>query len=354
MSVKAKKFLRKLISLSGVLFFCMAAGMLYWQLKDYSARDILSAILSLPIENLILAGVACIIGYLALGFYDYLALRYVDKKVVWWKWLMAGVLGFAVSNNAGHAVISGGAVRYRLYMRWRVRAGEILKMLIFSGFTYFLGASAIVVIGYFLVPHSYFEGSIGATVGIKALFYFCVAALTVYFLGTIFFKNKKIQIKNAKLKIPSTKTAIIQTTLGIIDSLMAGMVLYFCLIPFVDIPFRIFIGLFVIAQTAGVFSQVPGGIGVFESVFLLALPNDVDKATIFGGLLAYRIIYYLLPLIGIGGVFFIYERCLRARMKAWLAVAKSKIPQMPQMPKRSPGKKESPKKTKAPNKKKKK
>ena len=84
-------------------------------------------------------------------------------------------------------------------------------------------------------------------------------------------------------------------------------------------------GLFAIAQTTGVFSQVPGGIGVFESVFLLALPDAVDKANIFGALLAYRIIYYVLPLIGVGGLFFIYERWLRARMKRWLNEAKEKI-----------------------------
>jgi uncharacterized membrane protein YbhN (UPF0104 family) len=98
-------------------------------------------------------------------------------------------------------------------------------------------------------------------------------------------------------------------------------VLYFCLIPFVDIPFTTFIGLFVIAQTAGVFSQVPGGIGVFESIFLLALPGDIHRANIFGALLAFRIIYYVLPLIGAGGLFIIYEQWLRAQMKKWAAAA---------------------------------
>ena len=77
------------------------------------------------------------------------------------------------------------------------------------------------------------------------------------------------------------------------------------------------------------FSQVPGGIGVFESIFLLALPDTVDKADIFGALLAYRIIYYVLPLIGAGGLFFIYENWLRTRMKKWMREAKEKIPQIP-------------------------
>ena len=58
----------------------------------------------------------------------------------------------------------------------------------------------------------------------------------------------------------------------------------------------------------------------------VALPDGVDKANIFGALLAYRIIYYVLPLMGIGSLFFVYERWLRAKMKQWLAEAKEKIP----------------------------
>ena len=41
-------------------------------------------------------------------------------------------------------------------------------------------------------------------------------------------------------------------------------------------------------------------------------------------LLAYRIIYYVLPLLGVGGLFVIYERWLRARIKKWRAMAHDK------------------------------
>lgn len=325
MSAKAKRAFKKIISWAGVVFFILAAGMLYWQLRDYSLMDIARALWSIPAVNFILACIACLAGYMTLSIYDYLALRYVgkNKSVSWWKWMLAGSLGFAISNNAGHAVVSGGAIRYRLYTRWRVRGGEILKMLVFSGFTYFLGCTAVVVLGYFLVPHSLFEGSVGATVGIHGLFIFCLAALIAYFAMTVFFRGKSVRLGEIRFQVPSTGTATIQMILGALDTVLAGLVLYFCLIPFVQIPFGTFIGLFVIAQTAGVFSQVPGGIGVFESIFLLALPDGVSKASIFGALLAYRIIYYVLPLIGAGGLFFVYERWLGARMKRWVAEAKA-------------------------------
>ena len=328
MSAKTKRFIKKLISYSGIFFFILAAGMLYWQPRNYSLRDIVHAIMAIPLTNLALACVACLAGYFALALYDYLALNYVgeNKKVSWWKWMLAGMLGFAISNNAGHAVVSGGAIRYRLYTRWRVRSGDIVKMLTLSGFTYFLGAAAIVVIGYFLVPHDIFNRSAGLSMGLNWLFGVCLAAIVAYFVMTVFFHNKTIKIAQLKFQVPTTKMAVMQMGLGITDSVLAGLVLYFCLAPFVDIPFGTFIGLFVIAQTAGVFSQVPGGMGVFETVFLVALPETVDKANIFGALLAYRIIYYVLPLIGVGGLFFIYERWLRARMRRWIDDAKQKLP----------------------------
>lgn len=326
MSAKTKRLFKKIISYSGVFFFILAVGMLWWQLRDYSLRDIAHAILDIPLVNLFAACLACLLGYLALSLYDYLALNYVGGRVTWWKWMLAGMLGFAISNNAGHAVVSGGAIRYRLYTRWRIRGGDILKMLTISGFTYFLGASAIVVIGYFLIPDAVFENSVGISMGLNTLFIFCAAALFAYFLMTVLFRKKSVKIGQIKFQVPTTKLACYQTVLGITDSVLAGLVLYFCLTPFVHIPFGTFIGLFVVAQSTGVFSQVPGGIGVFESVFLLALPDSVDKANIFGALLAYRIIYYVLPLVGAGSLFFVYERWLRSRMKRWLAEAKEKIP----------------------------
>lgn len=323
MSVKAKRFIKKLISYAGIFFFILAAGMLWWQLRNYSFHDILAAIFAIPKRNLVAACIACFAGYLALALYDFLALNYVGagQRVSWWKWMLAGMLGFAISNNAGHAVVSGGAIRYRLYTRWRVTGGDILKMLTFSGFTYFLGCAAIVIIGFFLIPSDVLSQSAGAHMGLGALFVFCLGVLLAYFGMTVFFHDKQIKIGQIIFKIPQPKTAVLQTVLGITDSVLAGMVLYFCLIPFWNISFGTYIGLFVIAQTTGVFSQVPGGIGVFETIFLLALPDNVDKATVFGALLAYRIIYYVLPLLGIGGLFVIYERWLRARVRKWRAMA---------------------------------
>jgi uncharacterized membrane protein YbhN (UPF0104 family) len=52
-----------------------------------------------------------------------------------------------------------------------------------------------------------------------------------------------------------------------------------------------------LAQLAGIISNVPGGLGVFETVILLLLSPPVNSPQLLGALLAYRAIYYYFPLL---------------------------------------------------------
>ena len=88
---------------------------------------------------------------------------------------------------------------------------------------------------------------------------------------------------------------------------MAASVLYCIMESYMDVHFFTFIGVFIIAQVLGVYSQVPGGLGVFEVVFTNLLPEGQNQATLFAILILYRLIYYLLPLLISGVVLFIYE-----------------------------------------------
>lgn len=311
MSVNTKRFLKKLVSWLGLFFFVFAAYMLYNQLSKYSWVDIKSALLSIPQKNLIYACAASFFGYVALSSYDYLALKYVGRKLVPWKWIFAGFIGFSISNNAGHAIVSGGSIRYRLYTRWRFHASEIVKMVTFSGFTYLFGCFFLIILGYFLTPnHAFGEGSVSQMTTLITTIVSAVG-LALYFWATLFYK-KPLIIKEIEFDIPSFKMALAQTFLGGADILLASLVLYFSLIPFIEIPFDVFIGVFIIAQVLGVFSQVPGGLGVFEGLFLFIIPGGEDNtAKLFGALIAYRIIYYLLPLLVSGTVLLGYEWYLK-------------------------------------------
>ena len=313
--MKVKRFLKKIASWAGVFFFGVAAYAIYHQLSKYDLEDIKDALLEIPAKNLIYACAASFCGYVALSSYDFLAIKYVGKKIAPWKWIFAGFIGFSISNNAGHAIVSGGAIRYRLYTRWRFRATEIVKMVTFSGFTYLIACFFLIIVGYIITPdHAFGEGSTSQTV--TAVTALCsLIGLCVYLGGCLFYK-KPIVIKDVEFEVPSIKMALAQIFIGAADILMASSVLYFSITAFIPIKFDVFIGVFIIAQVLGVFSQVPGGLGIFEGLFLYIIPNSEDNTVaIFGALIAYRIIYYLLPLLISGISFLVYEGYLRYRHK---------------------------------------
>ena len=306
MSIRNKKrIFKKIISWAGLFFFGVAAFMIYRQLSKYTMEEIKDAIIETPNKNIILACIASFIGYMALSSYDYLALKYIKHKLAAWKWIFAGFIGFAVSNNAGHAIVSGGAIRYRLYTRWRIPASNIVKMVTFSGFTYLIACFFLIIIGYLCSPDHLLSSVLSPYVNWTVV-NLSVAGLAFYFWGCIYYK-KPIIIKEIEFYPPSLKLAIAQTIIGSIDILMASLVLYFLMESYVDIPFFTFIGAFIIAQVLGVYSQVPGGLGVFELVFTNLLPEDQNQAVLFAILILYRIIYYLLPLIISGIVLLMYE-----------------------------------------------
>ncbi len=311
MSRKSKKLLRKILSWSGLFFFGLAAFMIYHQLSKYSLEEIKQAVINVPNRNILFACIASLCGYIALSSYDFLALKYIKHKLAAWKWMFAGFLGFAISNNAGHAVVSGGAIRYRLYTRWRVPAGDIVKIVTFSGFTYLIACFFLVIIGVICSPQHVLTAMSSRYVN-WAVLTLSVCGLLFYFWGCMFYK-KPIVIKEIEFDTPSPQMALAQMLIGSADILMASLVLYFIMESYIDIPFFTFIGVFITAQLLGIYSQVPGGLGVFEVVFTNLLPEDLNQATLFAILILYRIIYYLLPLIISGIVLIIYEFSLPDR-----------------------------------------
>lgn len=314
-----KRFLKKIVSWSGLFFFGLAAFMIYRQLSKYTLEEIKDAIMAVPNKNIFYACIASFCGYMALSSYDFLALKYIKHKLATWKWIFAGFIGFAVSNNAGHAIVSGGAIRYRLYTRWRIQASEIVKMVMFSGFTYLVACCFLVMIGFMLSP-GHLLASISSPIVNWGLMIFSVGGLIFYLWGCAYYK-KPIIIKEIEFTAPSVKMALAQMVIGSADILMASLVLYFVMESYVDIPFITFIGAFIVAQVLGVYSQVPGGLGVFELVFTNLMPEEENQANLFAILVLYRLIYYLLPLIISGIALFSYEIKLANRKK----IKKNKI-----------------------------
>ncbi|MGH8604379.1 MAG: phosphatidylglycerol lysyltransferase domain-containing protein, partial [Gammaproteobacteria bacterium] len=101
-----------------------------------------------------------------------------------------------------------------------------------------------------------------------------------------------------------------QLSLATIDIVLVGSLIYVLLPPFAETNFFSFLGVFALALIAGSLSNVPGGIGVFETVLLVGLPH-IPPAALLGSILLFRCVYYLVPLVLAAVLLAIHEMILQ-------------------------------------------
>jgi phosphatidylglycerol lysyltransferase len=247
-------------------------------------------------SSLLLAFAATVMGYLVLATYDLLAIHHLQYKIAWHKTLLASFLGFAISNNAGHAIITGGAVRFRFYSSWGLDTAAIGKIIIFSSATYLLGAATLLCAAYFFAPREELHNSQLLGGHLSWLIGGVALLLAIYWL-LILSGRHQLRWKKINISLPPAPISALQTIAGICDLVFAGLVLYCLLQPATQMHFMWFFTLYILAQLTGLFSQVPGGIGIFESAFLFLVGDNYNHQIILIALLTYRLIYFLLPLV---------------------------------------------------------
>ena len=132
------------------------------------------------------------------------------------------------------------------------------------------------------------------TGGIKNPFIFLIIILAYLFFTVVLQKPLII----GKWVIPnlSPQLAIGQLIVSSLDWSLAAMVFYILLKTSVSLSYPTFFGIFILAQVAGLASNVPGGLGVFETVMILLLAPFIESEELLGTLLIYRGIYYFIPL----------------------------------------------------------
>jgi phosphatidylglycerol lysyltransferase len=289
-------YLKRIAPFLGLSLFVLAAVALYRELHTYRLHDILALIEQMPSAQIWMALVLTAGSYLVMTGYDLLALRYIRHPLKTAKTALASFLGYAFSNNIGFSMIAGASVRYRLYSAWGLSAAEITQIVLFCATSLWLGffvlSGAVFVSEPLALPQSlHWPIKTVQPLGIVLL-----AAVGVYFAATL--KGKKtLAIKEWRLSLPSWRLAVAQITIAGVDWVMAGTVLY-CLLPSgMPLNFVHFLEIYLLAQFGGLVSQVPGGLGVFESVMLVMAPPEIAAPQLLGALVVYRGIYYLLPLM---------------------------------------------------------
>lgn len=303
-----RRILQGFVPFVGVAFFVLALVVLHRELATLGYREIATQIRSLPLASLLEAFVLTVLSFAVLSGYEALAMRYVERPLSYRRVAFASFVGYAFSQALGSPLLTGAPLRYRLYSGWGLSAVEVTRMVAFYTATFVLGMLTVVG-GVLALQPAALAGSVPLSLpegGLRVLGFAALACALAYGVWTLG-PAKPLRLLSWEFPVPSPPIMTGQVAVGVADWLVAASVLYVLLPAGHGLAFFPFVAVFAVALVLGQVSHVPGGLGVFEAVLLLLLPETVADGSLVASLVAYRGIYYLLPLLLAAGALGFYE-----------------------------------------------
>jgi len=283
----AKKILTVLFFIAVVVLLVVYAQKIDWQdvwkvIRDYNRTALLSAI------GLVIA------SYLIYGCYDLLGRAYCGHKLAKRQVMLVSFICYAF-NLTLSTWIGGIGMRYRLYSRLGLRGATITRIFSLSITTNWLGYVVLggVVFSAGLVPlpaRWYISQETLRIIGIAMLL-----ISTLYLWACAFAKRRHLTIKGQRLVLPSWRFALLQAALSCANWLVMGVIIWLLLGQ--EVSYFLVLGALLVSSIVGVVVHIPAGIGVLEAVFIAMLSAEpLSRGAVIAALLAYRLLYYFLPL----------------------------------------------------------
>jgi uncharacterized membrane protein YbhN (UPF0104 family) len=288
----------------GIFVLCVWA--IQNQLKTHPIRDLWADLKEIGNRTLLWAIGFTILNYFTLTGYDFLAILYIRHPLPYRRAAFASIVSHGISNGVGLPLFSGSAIRYRLYSAWGLSVSEIAKIIAFCNLSFALGVFAVGGVLFLIQPlpvPDLLDIRFDSTYPLGVIF------LSIFLGYLILCLINKKPLKIANIVIPNVplNLCLIQFFVTALDWTLAAAILY-VLLPNDNLPpFLSFLSIFLLAEFSGIISNVPAGLGVFEAIILLLLPNTLPAA-----LIAFRFSYHFLPLLVSVLMLGVYE--LRLRM----------------------------------------
>ena len=285
---------RRVAPIVGILLFAAALWVLDRELHAMTFRELSESVSRVSVAAILSALLLTIVNYAVLTGYDQLAFVYIGRRLGRWQIAMASFVGYAIANNLGFAIVSGASARYRFYSRWGLDAHELSRIVLFYAGTFWLGL--LVLGGFSLVvkPPAGVEG-LGGAAWVRAIGGLLLLIGAAY--GVVAFALRRpVRLGRFEVTLPAPPLVAAQYVLSCLDWALAVAVLY-TLLPPPRPAFWQVVAAFLGAQILALGSHVPGGLGVFESLMVLFLKPALTAGTLLPALLAFRVVYYLVPLV---------------------------------------------------------
>lgn len=286
---------RLLPAIVSAIIIAVAAVVLYRTLTAIDPAAVAASFRALPVSALVLAGLFAAVALASLATYEVVMLRSLRPGLAWPRPAVVGLIAYPVGHAVGFGALSGGAIRYRLYQPLGLGPFEVGKVIVLSALPYAAGLGVLCAVALLFAAEAAAPRLALSTAGAMAIGGALIAAHAAYVVAVLRVRGT-LRLRWLEAELPSPRLTAFQYTLGLAEVLAAAAVLY-VLLPADGVGgFLPFVAVYVVAILAGMLSSVPAGLGVFESMLLLML-RDVPAEPLLGAVLAYRLLYELVPFL---------------------------------------------------------
>lgn len=311
------RWLRRAIGPALVLVVLAGAlTLLHHELKDFHIKDVRASLRAIPAWRLAACLGLTALNYLILVGYDLIGVRSIGHPLALRRVALASFTGFALSYNFG-ALLGGTPVRVRLYSSWGMSAAEIVRMMVAIGTTFWAGVFTLAGVMFVCDPFPIPEPVHLAISNVRPIGFVLLAVALGYLALPLIWKNPFVW-RGHEVLIPRFSTLIAQLAIAAADLAVAAASLYVILPESMTLSYPQFLGVYLLAVVAVVFTHVPGGLGILELI-ILTFAGSGGKEEILAALVAFRVIYYVIPLLLAFGLLLGHEWWIRREQAQSLA-----------------------------------
>ncbi|RZL64471.1 MAG: UPF0104 family protein [Variovorax sp.] len=292
-------------------FFALIAWLLFKQAHTIDWPEVFVAMKALPLRTLLIAGAVAAMSFALYSTYDLLGRYLTGHKLGTGTVMGVTFISYAFNLNLG-SLVGGVAFRYRLYSKLGLDNDTITRVLGFSMLTNWFGYLVVAGIAFCFFPMTLPPDWKIDSGGLRLLGAALLALAAAYLVTCAVSKRRSWTVRGHELQVPTFRMALLQLVMSCTNWSLIGGVIWFLLQG--EVAYPQVLAVLLVAAVAGVITHVPAGLGVLEAVFVALLSHQMAQGKLLGALLAYRALYYLLPLAVATVAFLVTE--LRAKRLA--------------------------------------
>jgi glycosyltransferase 2 family protein len=294
--LRHRQILHKLGVAISVTVIGIACYVLYHMLRNIDTFEVIEAIKSTEPRSIALAALFVAAGYFTLTFYDLFAMRAIGRNDIPYRInALAAFTSYSIGHNVGASVLTGGAVRYRIYSGWGLNAIDVAKICFIAGLTFWLGNAAVLGLG--IACHPEAASSVDQLPSwLNRLIAIALIICLVSYVIWVWMQPRNVGRGPWTVVLPGGPLTLLQIGIGIVDLGFCALAMYTLVPDEPNLGFVVVAVIFVSATLLGFASHSPGGLGVFDAAMLVGL-WQMDREDLLAGMLLFRLLYYIAPFV---------------------------------------------------------